>query len=249
MSKKQQNIKYPKEFLEKLQSITSKRPKTVIDHILKHGSITAEDLQDENIYGYTQAARAARDVKECGIPLVGYYTFSERTGKRTYAYKFGNLDEIQTNRVAGRIQFSKDFKRTLYEISGGHCQVCNGVFEERYLQVDHRVPYEVGGDVSDREVQNFMLLCGSCNRAKSWSCEHCENWKFSKSPSLCMACYWGDPNDYNHIALEDVRRLDLHWRGNEVKYYDAIKAIAEKNNFEFPEFIKTIFEEKIKNNS
>lgn len=32
--------KYPKEFLERLKAIKSKRPKTVIDHILKHGFIT-----------------------------------------------------------------------------------------------------------------------------------------------------------------------------------------------------------------
>jgi hypothetical protein len=31
---------FPKEFLEHLQSITNKRAKIVIDHILKHGSIT-----------------------------------------------------------------------------------------------------------------------------------------------------------------------------------------------------------------
>ena len=36
---------YPKEFLEYVQSITNKRAKIVIDHILAHGFITTEDLK------------------------------------------------------------------------------------------------------------------------------------------------------------------------------------------------------------
>ncbi len=42
---------YPKEFLELLHSVTAKRPKTVIDHILQYGFITTEQLKD--IYGYS----------------------------------------------------------------------------------------------------------------------------------------------------------------------------------------------------
>lgn len=41
---------FPKEFLDLLQSVTAKRPKTVIQHILKHGHITSQELKD--IYGY-----------------------------------------------------------------------------------------------------------------------------------------------------------------------------------------------------
>ena len=37
--------KYPKEFLKLAKSITNKRAKIVIDHILKHGFITTEDLE------------------------------------------------------------------------------------------------------------------------------------------------------------------------------------------------------------
>jgi hypothetical protein len=43
--------KYPKEFLELCASVTGKRPKTVIDHILKHGHITtAEVITVEIVY-------------------------------------------------------------------------------------------------------------------------------------------------------------------------------------------------------
>jgi len=52
-------VKYPKEFLEHIKSITNKRANIVIDHIMKHGFITTEDL--ENTYGYNHPPRAARD--------------------------------------------------------------------------------------------------------------------------------------------------------------------------------------------
>ena len=42
MKKKQ---KYPKEFLEHIKSITNKRANIVINHIMKHGFITTEDLK------------------------------------------------------------------------------------------------------------------------------------------------------------------------------------------------------------
>jgi L-cysteine desulfidase len=48
MRKKKQN--YPKKFLDYIQSINNKRAKIVIDHIMQHGFITTEEL--ENTYGY-----------------------------------------------------------------------------------------------------------------------------------------------------------------------------------------------------
>lgn len=243
MSKEQEQPTYPKEFLERLQSISNKRAKIIIDHILKHGFITTEDL--ENAYGYSHPPRGARDVREAGIPLETYKVKSSG-GKSIAAYRFGNLEELEIKRIAGRIQFSKIFKHALYEICDGCCQVCNGKFEERYLQVDHRVPYEIGGDASDRNHAHFMLLCGSCNRAKSWSCEHCRNWRVSKQSSICMECYWGSPEDYKHVAMEQVRRLDLQWDGDEIQYYDAIKLIASQQNIELPTFVKQLLADKAK---
>ena len=37
---------FPQSFLDKLNSATNKRPATVIQHILKHGYITSEELKD-----------------------------------------------------------------------------------------------------------------------------------------------------------------------------------------------------------
>lgn len=35
---------YSKEFLDLLESVTAKRPRTVIQHILQHGYITSQEL-------------------------------------------------------------------------------------------------------------------------------------------------------------------------------------------------------------
>ena len=234
--------KFPKEFLEQIASITNKRAKIVIEHIMKHGHITTEDLETK--YGYSHPPRAARDVRESGIPLETFKVKSKQ-GKSIAAYKLGDLNQIQKNRVEGRISFSKKLKKQLYEQSKGHCSICRGVFEDRYLQIDHRIPYQIVGDVhSERKTDDYMLLCGSCNRAKSWSCEHCSNWKEDKASKICISCYWGTPENYCHIAGKEMRRMDLQWSGEEIKHYDAIKLVAEKNNVELPEFVKEIIAQK-----
>ena len=46
----------PAEFLELLESVEAKRPRTVIDHILAHGYVTTEDLKER--YGYNHPPRA-----------------------------------------------------------------------------------------------------------------------------------------------------------------------------------------------
>jgi hypothetical protein len=242
MNKKQT---FPKEFIEHIQSINNKRAKIVIEHIMQYGFITTEDL--ENIYGYNHPPRAARDVRETGIPLETF-KIKSKTGKSIAAYKLGDITQLQINRVQGRTVFPKYLKKLLYQTCRGRCTVCNGKFEERYMQIDHRVPYEIGGDFSGkRDVEDFMLLCGSCNRAKSWTCEHCDNWQTYKKTDLCMKCYWGNPTDYSHIILKNIRRLDLQWEGNEVKFYDALKSVAEEKKIELPDFVKQIIEDSCRN--
>jgi len=59
--------KLPADFLELCKGVTAKRPRTVIQHILKHGQITSQDLKDT--YGYNHPPQAVRDVKEHGIPI------------------------------------------------------------------------------------------------------------------------------------------------------------------------------------
>ena len=79
--------KLPADFLKKLKSVTAKRPRTVIQHILKHGSITTEELSE--LYGYDHAPRAARDVRELGIPLVTFRV-EGKSGRKIASYRFGD---------------------------------------------------------------------------------------------------------------------------------------------------------------
>lgn len=232
---------YTKEAYLILKKIKNKRAKIVIEHILKHGHITTEEL--EHTYGYSHPPRAARDVREAGIPLETFKVKSSK-GKSIAAYKFGDLNKIRQNKLGGRNIFAKNFKELMYNKGAGKCFICNGEFEERYLQIDHRVPYEISGDnkAIKQDINNYMLLCSSCNRAKSWSCEHCENWKVSKNPAFCLNCYWGNPEDYTHIVLKQIRRLDVQWQGKEIEYFEDLKKETIKSNIKLPDFVKQLIE-------
>lgn len=226
--------RYPPEFLERLRSITAKRPRVVIDHILKHGYVTTEEL--ETLYGYKHPPRAARDVREQGIPLE---TFSVKNseGRTIAAYRFGDIANITHDKLGGRKLFSKEFKALLLEKQNGKCAVCLTSYEERYLQVDHCVPYEIAGE-TERHLAEYMLLCGSCNRAKSWSCEHCENWLSMKSPAICETCYWTNPTAYEHIALKPMRRIELVWEADEIRDFVNLLNQANVKNQTLHEYIK-----------
>jgi hypothetical protein len=229
--------KPPKELRKRLAAVTGKRPKTVIEHILKYGQITTEELRDK--YGYNHPPRAAKDVRDQGIPLETF-RLKGIDGRSIAAYRFADLSKICGGFIGGRHGFSKAFKDALVELKGSRCQVCFHEFEGRYLQIDHRVPYEVAGDVEfdERDTGSYMLACASCNRAKSWSCEHCRNWMELRVVKTCQSCYWASPGSYSHTAMHDARRLDLVWMGDETKTYDALKRTADASREPMPEYVK-----------
>ncbi|GAH36263.1 unnamed protein product, partial [marine sediment metagenome] len=157
--------KLPKDFIQQLKAITKKRPKTVIDHILKHGFITTEELRKK--YGYNHPPRAARDVREEGVPLETFRV-RDSEGRLIGAYRFADPAKARFGALRGRKIFSKKFKQEIIDSLGCKCSICLEHYEDRYLQIDHRIPYELLGDAESlkREVSAYMLLCGSCNRAK-----------------------------------------------------------------------------------
>jgi len=236
--------KLPKEFIDLCHSVTAKRPKTVIDHILKYGSITTEELKEK--YGYNHPPRAVRDVREHGIPLETFRVTGS-DGREIAAYRFGDVSIQRFKRLSGRTGLSKKIKDALVEKYGCKCFIYLEEVDDRELQIDHRVPYEVGGDGEGAELdpEDFMLLSGSANRAKSWSCEHCENWNNIKDRTICLTCYWAYPENYSHIATRQIRRLDLVWQGKEVDIYEKLKAEAQSLEKEIPSFVKEILEREI----
>ncbi len=234
----------PDEIAALLKSVKSRRAKIVIEHIVKHGFVTTEEL--EKIYGYKHPPRAARDVREAGIPLE---TFRVRAsnGRWIAAYRLGDVSDIIAGRAGGRETIPKAVKRELYSKSGGRCAICYAHFELRYLQVDHRVPYEVSGG-GKGDPAEFMLLCASCNRAKSWSCEHCANWLSEKSADVCRRCYWADPESYTHVALLEVRRVDVQWSGEEIEVYERLRRAARDGGFPLPDYVKAIIAKCLNDN-
>lgn len=220
------------------EKVTKKRPRTVIDHIVAHGYITTEELQET--YRYDHPPRAARDVREEGVPLETYRIQSHRTGRMIGAYRFADPAMIKGGRIGGRKAFSKAFKESLIERYGEFDAMTHQPVEARYLQIDHRVPYEVAGDgVHDvKNLDAYMLLDASSQRAKSWSCEHCENWTDLHKESICRSCYWASPENYTHVAMVEVRRIDLQWDGAEVKTYDRLVKDAEKEGTSVAVLIK-----------
>ncbi|MBG1264871.1 HNH endonuclease [Nostoc commune] len=235
----------PDDFIKLCQSVTAKRPKAVIDHILQYGFISTEELKER--YGYNHPPRAARDVREHGIPLETFRVTGS-DGRKIAAYKFGNFDKVRFSRLSGRTGLSKQIKNELITRYGCKCFIYLEEVDERELQIDHRVPFEVDGEPGLKS-DNFMLLCSSANRAKSWSCEHCQNWGSIKDKSICLSCYWAYPESYTHIAMRQVRRIDLIWQGENVEIYERLKQQAISLNKEIPELIKEIIEREIKRNS
>jgi hypothetical protein len=221
------------------KSITAKRARTVIDHILRHGIITNEDLS--STYGYDHPPRAIRDVRENGIPLITHKVISKATGRKIGAYTFDDPSRIKHGRIGGRKAFSKQFKEELITRYGARDAFTNELLDARYLQIDHRIPYQVIGDADAADnVSEFMLIDGSSQRAKSWSCEHCKNWLELSDPEICRRCFWAFPEDYDHLAMDPVRRVDLMWQGDSVAEFDGIRREAEKRNLSVQTYIKAL---------
>lgn len=110
----------------------------------------------------------------------------------------------------------------------------------------HRVPYEIGGDSERRETREYQLLDGSCNRAKSWTCEQCANWTDIRDPDICKKCYWACPESYEHVAMRTLRRLDVLWDQNEVNDYDELKKESDAAQERMPAFVKAILKNRTK---
>ena len=227
----------PSAFLNLLQSVVAKRPRTVIDHILKHGQITTEDLRD--VYGYNHPPRAIRDVREHGIPIVTFRTTGS-DGRRIAGYKFGDPSQVRATQLSGRTAFTSAIKEALIQEHGTRCHIHLEALPVRELQIDHRVPFEIAGDGgTSGSAKDYMLLCASANRAKSWSCEHCDNWR-TKEVVVCQSCYWAFPENYTHVAMKEIRRLDLIWTGSESAQYDAISDAAQESRTTMPAYVKDI---------
>src|ERR1035438_3213237 len=156
----------PKELLDRIAAVTNKRARFVLDSIVKAGRVTTEQI---NQAGYDHPPRAAQDVRDLGFRLKTIKV-KHTNGRSIAAYVFdeGELDPSK----AGRRALPKKERDAIIHAAGGKCQICGAVHN---LQADHRIPYEVAGEALAGELDPYQVLCGSCNRKKSWDCEHCRN--------------------------------------------------------------------------
>ena len=111
------------------------------------------------------------------------------------------------------------------------------------LQVDHRIPYEVDGEQDNHNIDAFMLLSPSANRAKSWTCEHCQNWR-KKDKAFCMRCFWAYPEDYDHIAGKYEKVISIVFTGDEIEDYTKLIQISGMANAQ--KVIKKIIHDYLK---
>lgn len=220
-------IAYPKEFLDLLNTVTAKRAKTVINHILAHGYVTSQELKD--LYGYNHPPRAVRDVREYGIPVETYNVVGT-DGRKIGAYRFGDPTQVNSSvsKSLGRTVLSKALKQALIEKYGTKCFIYFEEMDETALQVDHRIPYEIAGEQNTDDIDCFMLLSPSANRAKSWTCEHCPNWA-KKEKEFCLRCFWAYPENYDHVAGKIEKVVSIIFTGNEIEDYNKLIQLAGEN--------------------
>lgn len=224
--------------LEAASKVTAHRARVVIDHIIKYGYISTEDLKDT--YGYNHPPRAAGDVRDQGIPLETFKV-TGKDGRQIAAYRFGNPDLIEDGKLGGRKVLGKALKKILVERDGARCALSSEPYDESYLQVDHRIPYRVSGDDgADRNPDHFMLLSGQAQRQKSWACEHCDNFLSIKDFQTCRTCYWAYPESFTHVALKVERRVDLSFVGEEVSAYKILEERAKQSGSSIQEEIKKL---------
>jgi hypothetical protein len=210
--------KLPEELLTRIAQVTNKRARLVLDTIAQKGSITTAELQK---LGYDHAPRAARDVRELGFTLVTTMV-KNASGKRMAEYSLAlNVEAVKT----GRLRLPKKDRDAVIRASGGKCQLCGAAHD---LQVDHRVPYQVAGESLKGTVDPYMVLDGTCNRRKSWICEHCPNLLRYKRVETCQSCYWAYPEEHTHVAMEELRRLDVLFSGEETKVFDRFRKVGQR---------------------
>jgi hypothetical protein len=219
----------PQALFARIALVSAKRARFVLDKIVAQGVVTTEEI---NAAGYDHPPRAAQDVRDLGFRLKTIKV-KHSNGRSIAAYVFDE-GELEGGKD-GRRLIPKKERDALILAGGSKCQICGSTTN---LQVDHRIPYAVAGESERMQNRPFQILDGSCNRKKSWACEHCENWLMIKDLQICRTCYWAEPTNYTHVAMQQERRVDLIWIGNDVKDFERIESESREKGKTVPQLIK-----------
>jgi len=142
-----------------------------------------------------------------------------------------------------RQAFSKRFRDSLIARHDSRDAITGERYEARCPQIDHRLPYEVTGDSAHDRPEDYMPLNASSQRAKSWSCEQCANWREDRNPETCGSCFRAFPENYGHVAGERMRRADIEWRGSEIESFAHLRDKAEEASTTIAAVIKKLLAE------
>lgn len=230
-------------FVEKIlatKGAASKRARLVLQMLLDRGSVSTDEINEQ---GYGHPPRAIGDIRDAGVPIITGDAVSPKSGQRIAVYSFGAAADIQEGRIGGRSALPKAFKKALIDRYGSMDCITRARLSERVLQIDHRIPYRIAGDagLKDHDVEAYMLLDGSSQRAKSWSCENCPNMKPpARDPAVCSRCYWAFPEDYDHIATEQIRRTEVAWQGADITVHDRLQTEAKKSGVTVADLLRQL---------
>lgn len=212
----------------------NQRARLLVETILAKGFMSTVDLSNA---GYEHPPRAARDVRDLGIPLLSPRASID--GRSVAHYRFP--DQVVLDRdAAGRRILPASLKQELIDTHGPVDAFSGVELPASVLEVDHRIPFGILPDSYDSlDLSEFMLVSRSTNRTKSWECEHCLNWT-NRDPSVCETCYWSIPDrEYEHIATFQIRRLDLTWTGEaEVNAFEVLLSRARAQRLTVSELVK-----------
>jgi len=214
----------------------SARARKAVEHILEHGSITTDEIL---AMGQGHPPRTIADIKDAGVRTAMTMVLVEGNRRAQYTLVPDMTGEMQADRKS----IPKKFRDSVFSAHSYRCAVCNGTFTARELQADHRIPFRIAGDAEHFALEDFMPLCASDNRGKSWSCEQCENWT-KRDSGMCETCFWCSPDGaYTHVAGRAVRRVDVSWTGAaEVAVYDRMAKDARRARMSPAEYLKVLLE-------
>ncbi len=226
----------PPEFVARIKNVTNKRARLVLDRIAEKGSVTTEELRE---LGYDDPRHARMDVIDLGFPMASKRV-KNRDGKKSIAeYSFNLMGKLGEKGKAGRLALPKKQRDAIIAKAGSKCELCGATHD---LQIDHRVPYQVAGESLKNDPNPYMALDGSCNRRKSWACEHCKNFTEGTEVEVCKQCYWANPEEQKHVAMQPIRRAEVVWQGENCKAFDEFQAKCKREGTTLAEGLKKLIQ-------
>lgn len=224
-----------------LSAKPNSRAAKAIREMLSRGVVTTDDLA---ALGYNHPPRAIQDVKDATLPVIQKIVLRQ-DGKRMASYRFPTASEAVAGRAfgGGRLNITPAFRRELMQHYGEADTITGAKLPRIMLTVDHRVPFQVGGDagLESGDVTQFMLLDRSMQRVKAWACQHCPNvTEGLLNPEICKRCFWAFPESYDHVATQSIRRTDVVWQGDDVPLHDRLRERAQKQGVTVADLLRDL---------